>query len=87
MKTKRSPTLNLKSVLQLGLGLMLSSVLSSVVNFSAEAQTVQNYPNKPIRLVLGYGAGGVADITARLVAQKLSDALGQQVGVDNRPSA
>ena len=87
MKTKRSPTLNLKSVLQLGLGLMLSSVLSSVVNFSAEAQTVQNYPNKPIRLVLGYGAGGVADITARLVAQKLSDALGQQVVVDNRPSA
>ena len=87
MKTKRSPTLNLKSVLQLGLGLMLSSVLSSVVNFSAEAQTVLNYPNKPIRLVLGYGAGGVADITARLVAQKLSDALGQQVVVDNRPSA
>jgi len=38
-------------------------------------------------MVLGYGAGGVADITARLVAQKLSDALGQQVVVDNRPSA
>jgi len=51
------------------------------------AANASNYPNKPIRLVLGYGAGGVADITARLVAQKLSDALGQQVVVDNRPSA
>lgn len=52
----------------------------------AQAQA-SHYPNKPIRLVLGYAPGGVADITARLVAQKLSDALGQQVIVDNKPSA
>ncbi len=73
-----TPTI-LKSILTLSMGLCLG--------LNALAQNAQPYPNKPIRLVLGYGAGGVADITARLVAQKLSDSLGQQVVVDNRPSA
>ncbi len=73
----------MRSALSLAKGLMCASILIG----AAWAQNAQNFPNKPIRLVLGYGAGGVADITARLVAQKLSDALGQQVVVDNRPSA
>ena len=47
----------------------------------------QNYPTRPIRLIIGYGPGGVADITARIVAQKMSEALGQQILVDNRPGA
>ena len=47
----------------------------------------QQYPNRPIRMLVGYAAGGGADALARVVAGKLGDALGQQVVVDNRPGA
>ena len=51
---------------------------------SAWAQT---YPAKPIRLVVPYAAGGAADITARVLGQKMSESLGVPVVVDNKPGA
>ncbi len=60
-------------------------VLCIAMNLGTAA--AQTYPSKPIRLVVGYGPGGVADITARLVAQKLTESMGQPVIVENRPSA
>ena len=51
------------------------------------AATAQQYPAKPIRLVVPFGPGGVGDITARTTAQKMGEAMGQQIVIDNRPSA
>lgn len=47
----------------------------------------QSYPSGPIRIIVGFGAGGLADLTVRIVGEQLSRRLGQQVVVDNRPGA
>lgn len=54
---------------------------------ASTAALAQGYPTQPIRILLPYGAGGVADITARVLAQKLGESMRVQVLVENRPSA
>jgi tripartite-type tricarboxylate transporter receptor subunit TctC len=66
----------MKAVLQLLLAAAL--LLGDVSAASAEA-----YPNRSVRVVVGFPAGGPTDVIARMVAQKLSDALGQQFFVEN----
>lgn len=62
-----------------------SLTLSALPLSWAQAQT--GFPSKPLKIVVPFGAGGVADLTARAVAQKLSENLGQAVVIDNRPGA
>ena|ERR1035437_8005340 len=63
----------------------LVSLLMAAVATTTAAQ--QTYPNKPIRVVVAFGPGGIADTIARLVGQKLSDRFGQSIVVDNRAGA
>jgi tripartite-type tricarboxylate transporter receptor subunit TctC len=53
----------------------------------APAALAQNYPSRQIRLIVPFAAGGPADLLARVIAQEMSNDLGQQVFVDNRPGA
>src|SRR5581483_4748163 len=66
---------------------ILSRLLAALLFAAAGAAGAQAYPTKPVKLIVPFAAGGVADITARVLAQKMSDTIGQQVLVDNRPSA
>ena len=53
----------------------------------AAAQNAANYPNRPVMLIVPYGAGGVADVGMRLLGEKLSARLKQQFVIENRPGA
>src|SRR5476651_1685856 len=57
------------------------------VSAQVSAQVGSDFPNKPVRLIVPFPAGGPTDINARVVAQKLSEAWGKAVIVENRPGA
>jgi len=64
-------------------GMSLALTVAIIVT-SAQAES---YPSKPVRIIVPYGPGGIADVTMRLVAQNLSQRFGQQFFIENRPGA
>lgn len=66
---------------------LLSASQNSMAQQKGAADPAQGYPNKPIRWIIDFGAGGLSDTLARIVAQKLTEAWGQPIIVDARPGA
>lgn len=65
----------------------IASLLLASVFLASPTASAQDYPSRPVKLVTPYGAGGATDILARTLAQKLGEAWGQSVVVENRPGA
>ena len=68
---------------------MLHRIIVAVVAMfiGLGSASAQNYPTKPIRFIVPFAPGGNTDVQARLIGQKLTEAMGQQVIIDNRPGA
>ncbi|SCU76862.1 conserved exported hypothetical protein [Cupriavidus necator] len=67
--------------------LSLAALLLALGSGSANADAAADYPNRPVRVVVGYQAGGPTDVVARLLAKQLQATLGQPFVVENRPGA
>lgn len=65
----------------------LAAALALAGHGLAQSQGAEGFPNQPIRMVVGFPAGGPTDVTARLIGESLSRSLGQPVVVDNKPGA
>jgi tripartite-type tricarboxylate transporter receptor subunit TctC len=65
---------------------LIAALTLLALPLAAPVAAQSNYPDKPIRFVVPFAPGGLADITMRIVGEKLGDRLGQRVIIDNRPS-
>ena len=67
--------------------LKLATAALLAVALQSAPTLAQDWPNKPVRILIGFGAGGGTDVATRIVAEGLSEILGQQFTVENRPGA
>src|SRR5262245_59264124 len=73
---------SMKKPVHLGIWVACAVLVFGAASAGALAQ---GFPSRPIHMLVGYDAGGAADVTARVVAQRLGDPLGQPIVIENRP--
>jgi tripartite-type tricarboxylate transporter receptor subunit TctC len=71
----------------MAIGLIRLSILAVAATCACNTASAEDYPSRPVRVVVGFPAGSGADITARVVGQRMGQILGQQVVVENKPGA
>ena len=77
----------LRERLATGIGFAVGSTLFFLLGAAATAQDAGNYPNRPVMMIVPFAPGGASDFVARIIQHGVSDILGQQIVVDNRPGA
>ena len=65
----------------------LVAATTAILAMAAPAAAQDNYPNRPIKMIVSYAAGGTTDTMARVTAQKMSEILGQPIVIENKPGA
>ena len=67
--------------------LIVATAVGSLLTAAASPSLAQDWPTKPVHILVGFGAGGGTDVATRILADGLSEALGQKFTVENRPGA
>lgn len=75
------------SSILLPIALAFTAAITTQVTLAQDKPAPDSFPNRPLRLIIPYAPAGATDIVGRIVAQKLTERLSQQVLVDNRPGA
>src|SRR5204862_6966644 len=68
-------------------GLRAKFALAAIIALAGSALAAEPYPDRPVTLIVPYAAGGSSDVLARLIGERMSKSLGQQVVIDNRAGA